>query len=117
MGTALVRRVTAATANPWTTRILRAWAATLSGFVETGRLLIAAKKDLDHGEFLAMVEKDLPFGPRMAQKLMRVASDPRIRIGDSQLPRSVTLLYEISRLDDLSFRRQGARVAHIISHK
>jgi hypothetical protein len=62
MGTALVRRATATAPNCWTHKILRAWQATLDGFIECGRLLSAAKKDLDHGEFLAMVDKDLPFG-------------------------------------------------------
>jgi hypothetical protein len=75
MGTALVRRVMAAATNPCTGWILKAWQTTLNGFVECRRLLCAAKKDWDHGKFLAMVEKDLPFGPRMAQKLEPTKND------------------------------------------
>jgi N6-adenosine-specific RNA methylase IME4 len=106
-GKALVRRGAVVVANPWTPRILRAWASSLAGFIACGRLLIAAKKDLGHGAFLAMVERQLPFGPRMAQKLMRVASDPRIAKANpgSLLPPSPTTLHELSRLDDLTFRR------------
>jgi hypothetical protein len=51
--------------NPWTSKIIRAWHSTIDGFVECGRLLAKAKGDLDHGEFLKMVDRDLPFGPRL----------------------------------------------------
>lgn len=104
---ALVRQ---GVANPWTSKILRAWASTIEGFFEVGRLLSKAKSDLGHGEFLAMVERDLPFGPRMAQMLMAVAADPRLNANPgSLLPPSITTLYLLSRLDDLSFKRALAR--------
>ncbi|MBX9778471.1 MAG: hypothetical protein K2Y71_29205 [Xanthobacteraceae bacterium] len=74
-------------------------------------MLAKAKDDLDHGEFLAMVERDLPFGPRYAQMLMRVAEDPRLTNANhaSHLPPSITSLYLLSRLDDLTFRRALSR--------
>jgi hypothetical protein len=65
----------AAAANPWTGRMLKAWQTTLNGLVACRRLLCAAKKDVDHGKFLAMVEKDVPFGPRMAPKLEPTKND------------------------------------------
>ena len=39
---------------------------------------IAAKKKLEYGQFLAMIESDLPFGARTAQMLMTVAADRRL---------------------------------------
>ena len=42
-------------------------AAVPSAF-STGELLIAAKRDLAHGDFVKMVKRALPFGPRTAQK-------------------------------------------------
>jgi hypothetical protein len=39
------------------------------------RQLIAAKDALDHDEFEAMVERDLPFQPSTAQRLMKIAAD------------------------------------------
>src|SRR4051794_16228364 len=97
-GRAVVRQ---GLANPWTNKILKAWHSTLEGFFECGRLLVRAKADLEHGEFLAMVERDLPFGPRFAQMLMRVANDPKLTNANhaSHLPPSVTSLYLLSRLD------------------
>jgi hypothetical protein len=99
------------TINPWTSKIIHAWHSTLEGFFECGRLLIQARDDLDHGEFLAMVKKDLPFGPRYAQMLMRVAADPRLTKTKhvSFLPPSPATLYQLSRLDDVTFRRALAR--------
>jgi hypothetical protein len=39
--------------------------------IQTGKLLIEAKAKWKHGEFVAMLRSDLPFGPRTAQRLMR----------------------------------------------
>jgi hypothetical protein len=53
-----------------------------------------------HGEFLAMVENDLPFGDRTARRLMAIARDPRIsnRTHASILPPSWMTLYELTKL-------------------
>ena len=98
-------------ANPWTEKITRAWHGTLEGFFECGRLLIRAKADLKHGKYEAMVEKDLPFGPRYAQMLMKIAADPRLTNPKhaSLLPPSPTTLYILSRLDDIAFERAIAQ--------
>jgi N6-adenosine-specific RNA methylase IME4 len=72
----------------WAERINSAWRVSLDGFFECGRLLVAAKKALletpppdgGHGKWLELIgsrqaEGKIPFGPRVAQKLMRVAED------------------------------------------
>ena len=50
----------------------------VSSIIECGRLLIAAKDELKHGEFLKMIENNLPFKRSTAQALMKVANDKRI---------------------------------------
>jgi Protein of unknown function (DUF3102) len=70
-----------------------------------GRLLIEAKEALDHGEFIATVETELPFGPRTAQMLMKISSDARLvnTNHSSLLSPSWRTLYEITKLGDDAF--------------
>jgi N6-adenosine-specific RNA methylase IME4 len=98
------------TATEFAARITAAWQKAVWGYIEAGRWIVAAKKRLDRGEFLAMVEKSLPFGKRTAQRLMAVASDPRIinAAHGSHLPASWRTAYELTRLDDATFE---ARIA------
>jgi hypothetical protein len=80
----------------------------LSQFLELGRALLAAKKALEHGQFLGMIESDLSFGPRTAQTLMRVAGDKRLAPNAkhaSYLPKAVTVLSELTKLSDEEFRQ------------
>lgn len=86
--------------------IAAAWRQSLESVLEAGRQLVAAKAALAHGEFEAMVEGDLPFGPRSARMLMAVAKDPRLsdRNHGSALPASWRTLYELSKLDGDSFQ-------------
>ena len=62
----------------WAARITAATRKTVEAMIETGRLLLEAKESLGHGEFLAMVRADLPFGPRTAQRLMGIARNQRL---------------------------------------
>lgn len=89
----------------WAGRITASWRKVAEGIIETGRLIAEAKAALPHGEFLAMVERDLPFGSRTAERLMKVASDPRLSNSThaSNLPSSWMTLYELTGLDDDSF--------------
>jgi N6-adenosine-specific RNA methylase IME4 len=82
----------------------------VEAIIEMGRLLISAKVILPHGEFEAMVENDLPFGPRSARMLMAIGTDQRLQIGTtgSVLPPSWRTIYEITRLDDVTLK---ARIA------
>ena len=78
----------------------------LEAVIETGRLISTAKAALPHGAFTAMVENDLPFGPRTAQILMKVAADSRITNPKfiSLLPSSWATLSELTKLDDKQFQ-------------
>jgi len=91
-------------------RITACCRRTVETIIETGRLLIAAKEQLAHGEFEHMVESELPFGPRTARMLMAIASDPRLtnRNHGSALPTTWRTLYELTRLDDVTFQARLA---------
>ena len=62
----------------WAKRICAASRKTVAAMIQTGRLLIAAKAKLKHGEFIAMLRSDLPFKERVAQHLMKIARNPAI---------------------------------------
>jgi hypothetical protein len=78
---------------------------TVEGFIEMGRMLIEAKRQLDYGDFTTMIESDLPFGERTAQRLMAIAEDQRLPTHVSVLPPSWGTLYELTRLPDEAFER------------
>jgi hypothetical protein len=84
-------------------RITTAWNRTLRNIIRAGTWLIAAKdgpNKLRHGEFTAMIEHDLPFGERVAQRLMAIARHPILAnpTHESVLPRSYITLYEMTKL-------------------
>jgi hypothetical protein len=56
--------------------IAAAWQKGVESIIESGERIAAAKHELPHGEFEAMVEADLPFGPRTAQALMQISNHP-----------------------------------------
>lgn len=91
----------------WAASIRDMWTTAADAFIGAGRELIDAKAHLPHGEFEAMVESDLPFGPRTARCLMAIAADPRIADSDhaERLPASWGTLYQLTRLDDEAFER------------
>lgn len=90
------------TAPQWASAISEAWNKTLNSVFETGDALIGAKDALKHGEWIKMVEGQLPFGMRTAQQLMAVAWDERLRNANhgSHLPSSWKTLYALTRLDN-----------------
>jgi Protein of unknown function (DUF3102) len=85
----------------WAGRINGTWQNAAESIIETGRILIEAKAALlPRGEFTKMVENDLLFTPRTAQRLMEIArntvlSDPT---HVSLLPPSWGTLYELTKL-------------------
>jgi hypothetical protein len=117
----------------WAARISAAWQQSVTSIIETGRLLTEAKAALDHGEWLPMVETDLPFQRNTAQRLMKIAADSRLanRAHVPLLPPSWGTLYELTKLDDDTFdqrlrdgsinpemqRKDVAREKRILSHK
>jgi N6-adenosine-specific RNA methylase IME4 len=91
--------------SAWAARIVACWQASVTGILEVGRLLTAAKDALPHGEFEAMINAHLPFVPRTAQMLMAIAADPRLSNPKhvSLLPPSWGTLYELTKLSDEQF--------------
>jgi hypothetical protein len=68
----------------WAKQICASAQRTVDSILETGRLLIAAKKALDHGEFESMIANDLPFDASTARRQMKITRDPRKVEGDPQ---------------------------------
>jgi hypothetical protein len=86
----------------WRGRICRVWQMCVENIIETGRLLIAAKQELEHGQFESMLRGNLPFGPDTAQRLMVIARHPILSNAAHArlLPPSWMTLYELTKLDD-----------------
>jgi hypothetical protein len=64
----------ARTVTQWADVIATTWRNAVASIIETGKLLTEAKGSLPHGEWLGMVNDQLPFGPRAAQQLMQIAA-------------------------------------------
>ena len=77
----------------------------VDSIVECGRLLNAAKKELKHGQFLKMIENNLPFKRSTAQALMKIASDGRITKYQHAgcLPAHWSTLAKLTQLPDAAF--------------
>ncbi|MDR4469825.1 MAG: DUF3102 domain-containing protein [Nitrospira sp.] len=89
----------------WAGRIREAYGQTVEAVFQVGRELIQAKKELPHGEFMVMVERELPFSHNTAQRYMAIARSPNfqtVTIGHS-LPSSWRTLDILQRLDPATF--------------
>jgi Protein of unknown function (DUF3102) len=115
----------------WAAEISAAHQQSIEGILKMGRTLIAAKKALSHGEFTKMIDRDLPFDTSTAQRLMKIARDPRLRKAArvQLLPRAWSALYELTKLSDATFKqaissgainpqmtRNEARTVRVVSH-
>jgi hypothetical protein len=89
----------------WVKKISAKWQKTLAGIFETGDELLLAKDELERGQFGRMIENELPFSARTAERLMEIARDSRLRnpTRASHLPRSWATLYTLTRLSDEEF--------------
>lgn len=94
-----VINLTEARVGHYVGRIRHAWQRQVDSIIETGRLLIEAKRELPGG-FQAMIEEQLPFGARAAQMLMKIAGNPVLADAQyvSHLPPSWGTLYELTQL-------------------
>lgn len=88
--------VSLGSAEQYAVKIEELWSAAQDNFIDIGRYLTQAKSKLSHGEFLPMIETSLPFGPRVANRLMAVADgiDNRLLPTD-RLPNSYSTVYEL----------------------
>lgn len=84
--------------------IERLWGRAQGAFLDIGRLLIRAKEELPHGEYIATVENRLPFASRTAYQLREAARwalemDKRRTIPLDRLPGSYSTIYLLSTLE------------------
>lgn len=85
----------------------------VEGIVSAGRNLIAAKADVQHGEWLPMLA-EIGIGEDMAGRLMRIGRNDALSNSASlrNLPTAVMALYELSRMgpDDIEDGIQHGRI-------
>ena len=84
----------------WASRISARWQDSVDAILDVGRLLIEAKGELPHGQWLKMFDgREVPFGKRTAQMLIKVSLDARLTNTKhaSLLPNSWFTLYELTR--------------------
>jgi hypothetical protein len=91
-------------------RITACQRKSVQSVVKCGRVLIATKDELKHGEFLKMIENNLPFKRSTAQALMKIAADGRITKNQHAgcLPAHWSTLIKLIQLPDAAFE---ARIA------
>jgi hypothetical protein len=99
-----------ATRRQWAAQINAAWRKSVAAIFETGRILIAAKASLEHGQWETMCANDLKFNPRVAQMLMAIEHDRRLAKPKifSLLPPAYTTIYQISKLSDEELEARAA---------
>ena len=90
----------------WEALISEAWQKCVESILNVGTLLVEAKATLAHGTFESMVEENLPFGPRTARRLMKIAKNPVLanRTHASVLPPSWMTLYELAKLPEATLK-------------
>lgn len=95
------------TAESWAEQVNWQAAKTVDAIVAVGRVLIAAKARLPHGEFLRMFTDGLiAMPPTTARRLMAIARHAVLANGAHLLvlPRNWTVLYELSKLPNETLR-------------
>src|SRR6476661_2553236 len=77
------------------------WKRAQATFLTIGQYLNQAKDRLPHGEFNAMIERDLPFGSKTAHQIRAASAAVQSgRLPAAQLPPNYTTLYYLSTLPD-----------------
>lgn len=91
----------AVTAADWAARIGIVWRRSAASIIETGQLLIEAKAELPHGEWLKTLDL-LDFPERMAQRLIDIGRNPKLANPSilTLLPGDWTTIHTVAKLDD-----------------
>jgi hypothetical protein len=94
----------------WAQRINSEAKETARHFVKIGQSLIAAKKQLGYGRFSEMIENDLAFDARTAQRLMAIGRDPNLANAthESHLPTAWTTLFLLAGMPPETFEQAVA---------
>lgn len=93
-------------AEEWAERIAASWRKSAESIIETGQLLQQAKDDLEHGQWLKMLEM-IRFDDTKARRLMAIGRDERL---SNQailpvLPDQWTKIHKLSKLNGEAFER------------
>lgn len=81
--------------------ISRLWRDAQNTFLTIGRYLVQAAEKLEHGEYQAMVENELPFGYQVSYQLRKVAEAiDGNRLHPEELPPSYATIYQFTTLSD-----------------
>jgi hypothetical protein len=87
------------------------WRRAQTAFLKIGDYLEVAKERLPHGEFNAMIERELPFSPRTAYQIRAAAQAVRSgKLPTDRLPPNYTTIYHLSTLPDAALeeaKREG----------
>jgi hypothetical protein len=88
-------------AEQWADRICVELGKSVESILEVGRLLIKAKSDLHHGEWLRLFDDGLlPFKRSWAEMFMAIAKNQLLNSHDrGNLPPAVGTLYQLTRAD------------------
>jgi len=81
--------------------ISRLWGEAQTTFLTIGRYLVQAAEKLEHGQYISMVENELPFGYHTSYQLRMVAEaiDGNV-LSIAEVPPSYTTIYQITTLKD-----------------
>ena len=103
------------TRREWVKRLNDQWdgirLTAVDGFVALGRDLHKAKADLDHGQWVKVLDGDLKFHRRIASRFMRIAKWCDTQMGRNashllkRLPPDYTTIDKIAQLDEITFKR------------
>jgi hypothetical protein len=100
--TALATTSNARSRQEWVEIIGADWRRTAESIIQTGRDLTAAKAELAHGEFMKMIENDLPFHRNTAEGLMRASQNEGLIncINSGNLAPKLSVIIQLSALND-----------------
>jgi hypothetical protein len=91
--------------SEFTDAIKQAWGGVQRRFLLIGRYLVQAKRKLPHGEYLDMIERDLPFRRNIAFQLREVAlAIDSGRVGECEVPPNYSVVYQLATLSDAELR-------------
>lgn len=87
--------------HEYVSEISRLWSEAQLTFLTIGRYLVQAAEKLEHGEYQAMVETELPFGYQVSYQLRKVAEaiDGK-RFQVEELPPSYATVFQLTTLTD-----------------
>jgi hypothetical protein len=91
----------------WAELFLDAWQKQVPSIIEAGSILESAKAELRHGEWIAMIQSDLPISRSTANKLMKIAACDHLRNAEHvpYLPAHWGTLFELTLLTEEQFER------------